>query len=89
MNQIEYCEIKTLLLEQREYLEIIKFLIPENFEISYVANKTKLSRQAIRQRLINNYEPEVDFWKKGAKIYMSQKVALQIINMRSNKCMKN
>ncbi len=33
MNQLEYCEIKNLLLEQREYLEIIKFLIPENFEM--------------------------------------------------------
>lgn len=84
MNQTEFYELKHLLLEQKEHLEKISLLIPSKFEISYVVDKTKLSRQAIRQKLLNNYEPKVDYWKEGAKIYMSQKVALHIIKRGVN-----
>jgi hypothetical protein len=79
MSQTEFYELKSLILEQREKFEKLELLIPEKFEISFVAGKTGLTRQAIRQRLINKFEPEVDFWMEGAKIYLSQKVALQMI----------
>ena len=79
MSQTEYCEIKSLLLEIREKLEKLEVLIPEKFDISFVVKKTGLTRQAIRQRLLIKFEHKVDFWMEGDKIYMSQKVALQMI----------
>ena len=79
MSQTEYCEIKRLLLENREKLEKLELLIPEKFDISFVVKKTGLTRQAIRQRLYIKFEHKVDFWMEGDKIYMSQKVALQMI----------
>lgn len=85
MSQTEFYELKSLILEQREKFEKLELLIPEKFEISFVTRKTGLTRQAIRQRLINKFEPEVDFWMEGGKIYLSQKVALQMIK-RGVKC---
>ena len=79
MSKTECYEIKRLILEQREKFEKLELLIPEKFEISFLVAKTGLTRQAIRQRLINKFEPEVDFWMEGGKIYLSQKVALQMI----------
>ena len=79
MSQTEYCEIKSLLLQNREKLEKLELLIPEKFDISFVVKKTGLTRQAIRQRLLIKFEHKVDFWMEGDKIYMSQKVALQMI----------
>ena len=79
MSQTEYYEIKSLLLENREKLEKLELLIPEKFDISFVVKKTGLTRQAIRQRLLIKFEHKVDFWMEGDKIYMSQKVALQMI----------
>ena len=79
MSQTEYCEIKSLLLQNREKLEKLELLIPDKFEISYISDKTGLTRQAIRQRLLIKFEHKVYFWMEGDKIYMSQKVALQMI----------
>ena len=79
MSQTEYCEIKSLLLQNREKLEKLELLIPDKFEISYISDKTGLTRQAIRQRLMIKFKHKVDFWMEGDKIYMSQKVALQMI----------
>jgi len=79
MSQTEFYELKKLILEQREKLEKLELLIPEKFDISFVIKKTGLTRQAIRQRLLIKFEHKVDFWMEGDKIYMSQKVALQMI----------
>ena len=79
MSQNEFYELKSLILEQREKLEKLELLIPEKFDISFVIKKTGLTRQAIRQRLLIKFEHKVDFWMEGDKIYMSQKVALQMI----------
>lgn len=79
MSQTEYYEIKSLLLQNREKLEKLELLIPDKFEISYISDKTGLTRQAIRQRLLLKFEPKVDFWYEGGKIYLSQKVALLML----------
>lgn len=79
MSQTDFFEIKNLLLEHREKLERLELLIPEKFEISYICNKTGLTRQAIRQRLFLKFQHKVDFWYEGSKIYLSQKVALQML----------
>ena len=79
MNQTDIYEIKRLILEQNQKLEKLELLIPEKFDISFVVKKTGLTRQAIRQRLYIKFEHKVDFWMEGDKIYMSQKVALQML----------
>ena len=78
MNQTEYFEIKKLLLEQKAILET---LFPNKVSISFIKERTGLTRQGIRQKLINNFEPEVDFWQEGGKIFMSKSVALQLLNL--------
>ena len=60
-NQIattEYLELKSILLEQRE---ILRSLFPEKVSLSFIKERTGLTRQAIRMKLINNFEVEVDF----------------------------
>lgn len=78
MSQTDYYEIKKLLLEQKVMLET---LFPNKVSISFIKERTGLTRQGIRQKLINNFEPEVDFWQEGGKIFMSKSVALQLLNL--------
>ena len=78
MEQIEFYEIKKLLLEQKAMFEL---LFPKKMPISFIKEITGKTRQAIRQNLINNFESEVDFWLEGGKIFMSRKVALQLLNL--------
>lgn len=78
MSQTEYCEIKKLLLEQKVILET---LFPNKVSISFIKERTGLTRQGIRQKLINNFEPEVDFWQEGGKIFMSKNVAFQLLKL--------
>ena len=78
MSQTDYYEIKKLLLEQKAILET---LFPNKVSISFIKERTGLTRQGIRQKLINNFEPEVDFWQEGGKIFMSKNVAFQLLNL--------
>jgi hypothetical protein len=79
MSQTEFYELKNLILEQREKFEKFELLIPDKFDIAFIISKTGLTRQAIRQRLFLKFQHKVDFWYEGSKIYMSQKVALQML----------
>ena len=81
MNTNEYIELKQLLSELKN---MIRILVPQIASISYLSDLTGRSRQSIRQLLINNFEPEVDYWNKGGKIFVSQRVAI-IILTRSSK----
>ena len=76
LGYTEYLELKTLLLEQRT---LLRSLFPEKVSLSFIKERTSLTRQAIRMRLINNFEVEVDFWKENGKIYMSKTTALQLL----------
>lgn len=78
MEQIEFYEIKTLLLEQKAMLQS---LFPNKVSISFIKERTGFTRQAIRQNLINNFESEVDFWIEDGRIFMSRKVAFQLLNL--------
>ncbi len=81
MNTNEYIELKQLLSELKN---MIRILVPQIASISYLSDLTGRSRQSIRQLLINNFEPEVDYWNKGGRIFVSQRVAI-IILTRSSK----
>ena len=76
MSEMHYLELKTLLLEQRE---MFLSLFPKKVPISFIVERTGLTRQAIRMKLLNNYEPEVDFWKEDGKIFISRTTALQLL----------
>ena len=80
-NTTEYLEIKGMLSELKR---MIKMLIPQKASVSYLAETTGKSRQSIRQFLINNFEPEVDYYIDGGKMYATQKAAITIL-IRSSK----
>lgn len=73
-------EIRKILEEQQDFIQL---LFPNKVDISFVSAKTGVSRQSIRKNLLNNFEPEVDFWKENAKIYMSRETAITILSRRS------
>ncbi len=80
LNSIEYLEIKKMLYE---LTNMIKMLIPQKTTVSYLSNITGKSRQSIRQFIINNFEPEVDYWLSNGRIFVSQKVAVTILTRSS------
>lgn len=80
LNSIEYLEIKKMLYE---LTNMIKMLIPQKTTVSYLSNITGKSRQSIRQFIINNFEPEVDYWLNNGRIFVSQKVAITILTRSS------
>ncbi len=75
-------EITTLRQDILEIKSMMKLLLPKQYTVSYLSQQTGKSRQAIRGWLIRNGEPEVDFWEKGGKIFVSEKIALKYISER-------
>jgi len=61
---------------------IISLLKPKEWTLSMVAKMSKRTKEAVRIWLINNAEPDVDFYKKNGKIIVSENVALKYINQR-------
>ena len=80
-DSMDYLELKGMVSKQ---IGMLQMLIPQKASVSYLAESTGKSRQAIRQFLIKNFEPEVDFWTKGGKMYVSQDTAVAVL-MRSIK----
>ncbi len=61
---------------------ILRLLKPREWTVGKIAEITGRTRNAVRDWLLKNAEPEVDFWKKGGKIIVSEEVALKYINER-------
>jgi len=76
MNNVILAEIKSMLLEQNR---ILKIFVPNEISLSYICDSTGKSRQTIRNYLINNFEPEVDFFKKNGKIFLTRNTAVKIV----------
>jgi hypothetical protein len=72
----EYLEIKSYLTQ---IVSVINMLIPKKVSVSYLAESTGKSRQAIHQYLMNNFEPEKDFWREGGKTYVDRETAISIL----------
>jgi len=72
----EYLEIKNYLTQ---LATMINMLIPSKVSVSYLAETTNRSRQSIHQYLINNFEPEKDYWREGGKTYVSKDAAISIL----------
>lgn len=77
----EYLEIKSYLTQLATMLNM---LIPAKVSVSYLAESTGKSRQSVHQYLMNNFEPEKDFWKEGGKVYVSKEAAISILQRANN-----
>ena len=77
----EYVEIKNYLTQLATMLEM---LIPRKVSVSYLAESTGKSRQSIHQYLMNNFEPDRDFWREGGKVFVSKDAAISIMQRANN-----
>lgn len=77
----KYLEIKNYLTQLATMIEM---LIPRKVSVSYLAESTEKSRQSIHQYLMNNFEPDKDFWKEGGKTYVSKDAAISIMQRANN-----
>lgn len=80
-NNLEYLELKRMLGQLATMLNMI---IPKKVSVSYLAESTCKTRDGIRKYLLNNYEPEKDFWNEGGKTYVARDVAIVILQKSSN-----
>lgn len=78
--QAEYLELKGML---SNLTCMVKMLIPRKASVSYLCETTGKSRQSIRQFLINNFEPEVDYWVENGKMFASQQAVITILTRSS------
>lgn len=76
----EIAELKHLILEMKTKLDL--FVSPGDIPISHIAKRTGKTRQAVREYLVNHYEPGKDFFKKNGKICVSEEVAIQLLQRR-------
>ena len=53
-------------------------LVPKEISLSEVSRIVQKPNNTIRKYLLANFEPEVDFFKKGAKIIVKQDAVLRI-----------
>ena len=81
-THLEYLEVKRLLTQMATMLNMI---IPPKISVSYIAESTCKSRESVRQYLLNNFQPEKDFWKEGGKIFVSKEVAITLLSKYNNK----
>lgn len=58
---------------------------PDRFPLSTLVEETAKSRQTIRSHLLNNYEPDKDFYAKGGKIFVNGKTFVSIKEYYANK----
>ena len=81
-TNLEYLELKRMLTQVATMLNMI---IPPKVSVSYIAESTCKSRESIRQYLLNNFQPEKDFWKEGGKIFVNKEVAITLLSKYNNK----
>lgn len=77
-------QVESLTYTVESLVDIIKKQ-PEFLPISTLVSHTKKTRQTIRNHLINNYEPEVDFKIQNGKILIASKVFVAIREYYDNK----
>ena len=74
---IHYNE-KELLLKILNGIEKLNMLLPHELSLSEVSNLTGKPANTIRKYVIDNFEPEVEYKKKGGKIYLNQSIILRV-----------
>lgn len=81
MSNLETLQHELKEVKQTQRL-ILKLLSPKEYTVGRISEITGKSRQAIREWLINNAEPDLGFRQKNGKIVVSEEVALEYINAR-------
>jgi len=71
-------ENKELLLKILKELELLKTLLPHELSLSEISNLTGVSNNTLRKYITSNFEPEVEYKKKGGKIIVNQDIVLRI-----------
>lgn len=71
-------EILSEIRDLKDKYLTLKSLIPEEISLSEVSRMVQKPNNTIRKYLLANFEPEVDFLKKGAKIIVKQDAVLRI-----------
>lgn len=71
-------EILSEIRDLKEKYLVLKSLTPDVLSLSEVSHLVKKPNNTIRKYLVANFEPEVDFFKKGAKIIVKQDAVLRI-----------
>jgi len=81
MESLHFLELKNLLLEQREMLNL---LIPKKGTVSFISETTGVSRQTITSYLKANFEPYEDYEKKNGKIFLSKTTTIALLQRYNN-----
>ena len=76
-------ELDTIKQELKEVKAMLRMLIPKgDVPLSEIAKKTGVSRQAVRDYVTKHFEPDRDFYKKSGKLFVSEEVAIQLLQRR-------
>jgi len=68
----ELAEMKIIVKNLEARVEKLYTLMPKWFSLADISQELGKSRDTIRKYLKSNFEPDVDFKKIGAKIYVSK-----------------
>lgn len=71
-------EAKELLLDIRNKLELLEFFIPKEISLSELSRLLGKANKTVYRYMRDNFEPEVDYKKKGGKILVGKDTALCI-----------
>lgn len=71
-------EILSEIRDLKDKYLTLKSLVPKEVSLSEVSRIVQKPNNTIRKYLLANFEPEVDFFKKGAKIIVKQDAVLRI-----------
>jgi len=68
----EIAELKQMVLDLKAEVNKLKITMPNWFSLGDISKEIGKSRDTIRKYLNANFEPDMDFKKIGAKIYVSR-----------------
>ena len=71
-------EILSEIRDLKDKYLTLKSLVPKEISLSEVSRMVQKPNNTIRKDLLAKFEPEVDFFKKGAKIIVKQDAVLRI-----------
>lgn len=82
MDSHEFLELKSLILDLRETVNLI---VPKISSVSYITEVTGKSRQTVTQYLKSNFLENRDFWLKNGKIMITQDTTIKLLRKYNGK----
>ncbi|PIF04536.1 MAG: hypothetical protein CSA86_01765 [Arcobacter sp.] len=68
----DYPKLKKMVFDLNSRVKALEISLPKWISLGDAAKDLKVSRDTLRKYLKANFEPEVDFKKIGAKLYISR-----------------